>query len=139
MKNLANCTPKEFIQQTCRIKKSVQNWLKVTDLMTIRKNLPKLEEPSADATVEERARIYAENKEKSMEQARKNAALIFDAVFEDHPDETLEVLALCCFIEPKDVNKHPVSDYLKAATEMMNDEAVVGFFTSLARLGLLNI
>lgn len=37
MKNLANCTPSEFLKQTNKIKKSVEKWLKATDIMEIRK------------------------------------------------------------------------------------------------------
>ena len=37
MKNLANCTPTEFLKQTSKIKRSAEKWLKVTDIMAIRK------------------------------------------------------------------------------------------------------
>ena len=37
MKNLANCKPSEFLAQTFKIKKSLQEWLDVTKLMEIRK------------------------------------------------------------------------------------------------------
>ena len=39
-KNLANCTPKEFLVQTNRLRKSAEKWLKATDIMNIRKNIP---------------------------------------------------------------------------------------------------
>ena len=42
MKNLANCTPREFLKQTYRIKKSVEKWLELTDLLNMRKNMPTL-------------------------------------------------------------------------------------------------
>ena len=32
MKNLANCTPREFLKQTYRLKKCVEKWLQETDL-----------------------------------------------------------------------------------------------------------
>ena len=37
--------------------------------------------------------------------------------------------------EPKDVDSHPMRDYMMAFTDLLNDEAVLGFFTSLASLG----
>ena len=43
-KNLANCTPKEFMVQTRLIKRAVEKWLTETDIMNIRKNMPKLPE-----------------------------------------------------------------------------------------------
>ena len=44
MKNLANCKPSEFLVQTNRIRKSVENWLTVTDILNIRRNQPELKE-----------------------------------------------------------------------------------------------
>ena len=39
-----------------------------------------------------------------------------------------------CFVEPEHVDDHSMAEYLEAFTELINDEAVIGFFTSLARL-----
>ena len=64
---------------------------------------------------------------------------MLDAILEKHPDETLELLALLCFVEPKDVDKHTMDEYLTAITEMITNSAVIGFFTSLQRLGLTSI
>ena len=43
-------------------------------------------------------------------------------------------LGVCA--ESEDVNNHKMHEYLVAVNEILNDEAVIGFFTSLARLGL---
>lgn len=126
MKNLANCKPSEFLRQTVKIKKSVEKWLKLTDIMNIRRRKPDIPE---GATREEKATALRE-------QARENAMAMFETVFEEHPEETLEVLALMCFVEPENVDDHSVGEYLKAFTELINDESVMDFFTSLARLGL---
>lgn len=138
MKTLANCKPTEFLKQTNRVKKAAEKWMKATDVMAIRNNLPDLEVPDLDASVEERARIMAENKKRRDAQVRKNVSKILDNILEEHPEETLELLALVCFVEPKDVDNHTMAEYLTAITEMMNDEAVLGFFTSLARWGVTN-
>jgi hypothetical protein len=60
---------------------------------------------------------------------------MLDSILEKHPKETLELLALISFVEPNDVNSHPITDYLTNVTEVMNDESVLSFFTSLTRLG----
>lgn len=128
MKNLANCKPSEFLAQTNKIRKSVDKWLTDTDIMNIRKRMPEVSE-------------HASKKDKDnalREQAKKNFNAILDAMLDEHPDETLEVLALICFVEPEDFDNHTVSEYLSSITEMINDEAVVGFFTSLVRLGNMN-
>lgn len=128
MKNLANCKPSEFLVQTNRIRKCAENWLTVTDIMNIRKNQPELKE---GMTKEQRQAAM-------QEQAKKNLSKMFDAMLEAHAKETLELLALACFIEPEDVDEHPMSEYLEALNELINDKAVLGFFTSLVRLGQRN-
>lgn len=138
MKTLANCKPTEFLKRTNRIKKAAEKWLTATDIMAIRRNMPELEVPDLDASVEEKARIMAENKQKRDAQVRANVSQILDNILDKHPDETLELLALVCFVEPKDVDDHTIDEYLTAITEMINNEAVLGFFTSLARWGVMN-
>lgn len=137
-KNLANCTPKEFLLQTNRVRKSAEKWLKVTDIMNIRKNVPKLVIPE-DATAEETEKIMEKHREELKRAARQNISDMLDSIMEKHPDETLEILALMCFVEPKDVNKYKITEYLRNVTEIMNDEAVLSFFTSLTRLGQTGI
>lgn len=124
MKNLANCKPSEFFVQTNKIRKSVARWLTVTDIKNIRKRLPKYTK-SMDA--EKRAEVRRE-------QMKKNLSAIIDAVFEEHPMETLEVMALVCFIEPEDADNHPMSEYLQCIGELIADESVLSFFTSLMSL-----
>lgn len=137
MKTLASCTPTEFLIQTNRIRKSVEKWLKATDIMNIRKNVPQLNIPEG-ATQEEVNRIMAEHKEKLSAQVKINFSKILDAILADHPQETLELLSLICFIEPEDMDNHKISEYLIGITEILNDDAVLGFFTSLMRLEQTN-
>lgn len=124
MKNLANCKPSEFLVQTNKIRKSAANWLTMTDIMNIRKVQPLLRD---DMTKEERKKALED-------QAKKNLSNMLDSILESHPKETLDLLALCCFVDPENVDDYPVSEYLLSFTELMNDEAVLGFFTSLMRL-----
>ena len=125
MKNLANCKPSEFFVQTNKIRKSVAKWLTVTEIHEIRKRLPKYDDKME---AEERAKVRREQMQKNME-------AILDAVLEDHPKETIEIMALACFIDPKDADNHPMSEYLKSISELMADESVLSFFTSLVSLG----
>lgn len=125
MKNLANCKPSEFFVQTNKIRKSVAKWLTVTEIHEIRKRLPKYDD-KMDA--DDRAKVRREQMQKNME-------AILDAVLEDHPMETIEIMALACFIDPKDADNHPMSEYFKSISELMADESVLSFFTSLVSLG----
>ena len=140
MKTLVNCTPTEFLSQTYKIKEAVSKWLTDTDIMNIRKKLPDglVKVSEITGSEEEKAKVIEANKQLIYEQSRKNLNIILDAVLKDYPQETLEVLALICFIEPNEVDKHPMREYLMAINEIINDEAVIGFFASLTRLGLMN-
>lgn len=139
MKNLANCKPSEFLAQTFRIKKSVQEWLDVTEIMEIRKNMPtnliKLDNLSGDA----RETAIAENKKLMEKQVKKNLGDMLDKMLEENAEKTLEVLALCCFIEPDDVDNHPMSEYLESIGELISDKGVLSFFISLVQLAQTNM
>jgi hypothetical protein len=129
MKNLANCKPSEFLRQTNKIRKSVDKWLTLTDIKNIRKNLPDLPEG-----------ISKEEKDKLMfEQGKKNLNQILDNILELHPDETLELLALLCFVEPEDVDNHTVIEYLESFNEIIGSKEVISFFGSLMQLANITI
>lgn len=125
MKNLANCTPREFFVQSVKIRHAVENWLSVTDILNIRKTAPHLEADVSDA---ERRAAYKK-------QAQDNAWAMFDSIVEQHPDESLELLALMNFVDPKDVDSHTMSEYLASLAELISNENVLSFFYSLTRLG----
>lgn len=133
-KNLANCKPTEFLKQAYRIKKKAEKWMKSTGIIEIRKRKADVELIPAGATEEEKAAITARNKEKIADMAKENVSMILDSIMDKHPDETLELLALVCFVEPQDIDKHNVSFYLRNLSEIISDEDVLVFFTSLATL-----
>ena len=141
-KNLATCTPREFLKQTNRIRKSAERWMTATDIVNIRnRKVEGLQVIPAD-DAEEAARIRKENAEKIVKQRAKNLNEILDSALEEHIDETLELLALACFVEPKDVDKHKISFYLRNLSDIFSDADVLGFFTSLAQLeqtGILSV
>lgn len=124
MKNLANCKPSEFLKQTNKIRKSVSKWLADTDVLNIRKRMPNIPD---DATDEERQQAIEG-------QAKKNLNALLDAILEEHPDETLELLALLCFVEPEDVDNYEMTEYLTSFNELINNKAVLSFFISLTQL-----
>lgn len=135
MKTLANCKPSEFLHQTNKIRKSVEKWLKLTDIIGIRKRVPEgMPEITPDLSDDEKAAVEKKRREMTVAKAQENLSAIFDACLDDHPDETLEVLALCCFVEPEHVDDYEMKDYLAAALDMAEDETVIRFFTLLMRL-----
>ena len=128
MKTLANCSPREFLKQTNRIRKAVAEWLSLTKILEIRKNLPTF---AQDATQEDRRRA-------SSAQIQKNGMAILDAILEQHPDETAELLGLMCFIELDELDNHEMREFFGAFAEMLSCPEIVDFFTSLARLENVN-
>ena len=124
MKTLANCNPREFLVQTNKIRKSVIKWLDDTKILEIRANKPQFTE---DATEEEK-------KTATIEQIKTNLSEMLDAMLDEHPEETAELLGLLCFIEPSDLDNHTMPELLNAFTEIINCPEIIGFFTSLMQL-----
>lgn len=140
MKTLVNCTPTEFFTQTNKIRKAVEKWLKDTNILEIRKRAPEGDfKPSEGMSKDEVKEQIEKRKEAWAEQAKKNMFDMLDAMLEKDVQGTIELLALVCFVEPKDADNHTISEYLKCINEIIMDEAVMGFFTSLASLGQMSI
>ena len=139
-KNLATCKPSEFLKQTNRVRKSVEKWLDKTRIMEIRsRKVEGLETVPENASEDEAYEIRKRNAEKITAQQRKNLNDILTAAMEEYPDETLELLALICFVEPENVDDHSIAFYLNNLTDIISDKDVLGFFTSLAQLGQTDI
>lgn len=141
-KNLANCKPSEFLRQTNKIRKAAEKWLENTEILKIRsrkieglKSVPKPGEASDD----ERIAIIKSNTDAISAQQKRNMTDILDNIMEKYPDETLELLALMCFVEPAEVDNYSVSFYLKNFSEIISDKDVLGFFTSLIQLEQMGI
>ena len=120
-KNLANCKPSEFLKQTNRIRHYVQKWMDVTEIPKIRKRLPQIPEGT---TEEERKKLIRQ-------QSMQNLSDILDSALDAHPEETMGVLALACFIPAEEAEDHPMEEYLDALGQLMESEGVIRFFTSL--------
>ena len=139
MKNLANCKPSEFLKQTLRIKRNVEKWLTSDDIKEIRARLPEFENVTETMTPEEQGEILLRNKKKRDEQGMKNFLDILDIMLDKKFEETLSVLALCCFVEPETVDDYPLEDYLGSIADLIENPNVLRFFGSLAHLGQTNI
>lgn len=136
MKTLANCTPREFLKQTNRIRISAEKWLTATKILEIRKRMPELPATTETKDKAELQKAIEERKEAFAKQTRENLFAMLEAMLETNADETLELLALCCFVEPEDVDNHTMSEYLVSMGELLNDAGVISFFDSLVRLGV---
>lgn len=138
MKNLANCGPTEFLQQTFKIKRAAAKWLKDIGFEEIRKTLPELIDIRG-LSGEEKEKALVENKARLKRQSFQNLMDILDKAMGEHADETVEILALACFVEPGHADDHTMTEYLKALGELLSDEGVLGFFTSAAQLAQMKL
>lgn len=134
LKNLSNCKPTEFIVQTGKIAKSVENWLFETDILNIIKKSPKLEIIPPDATDDQKDKLLEKNEKAIQEQAKKNIFEVIESVTEKHPEESTKVLAMCCFIAPESIDDYQTRDLLASFTEMIGDPTVLDFFSTLVQL-----
>ena len=125
MKNLANCTPTEFLKQSMIVKEPLERWFKETGIPEIRKRKP--EGFDGMTREEQEAAILA--------QGEQNIADMLMSALEKDMDGTLEVMALLCFTDPKDVDTHPMGEYISAVLEMMADRGVRSFFTFFLKAG----
>jgi hypothetical protein len=129
MKTLANCSDVEFLRQTNKIRKYAEKWLKDTGILDIRnQEMPKLPEDMSEDEKRDALREHAHG--------RLNAML--DAALETHAEETAGLLRLMCFVDPQDDKTLKMPQIMSAAAEMMNNQDILDFFTSLGRLGLMN-
>lgn len=126
IKSIANCKPTEFAKQTNVIRHYVEKWLKDIQFADIRKHLPVIPEGVTEA----------EKNELIRKQNYKNFSDMLDAALDQYPEETMGLLALCCFLPAEDVDNHPVSMYFEVVADILANETVMDFFISLAKLGL---
>jgi len=129
MKTLANCSDVEFLKQTNKIRKYAETWLKDTGVLDIRKR--ELPTPEEDMPDDKKREFYRANAKERLDD-------MLDAVLEDHAEETARLLRMLCFIDPDDTETLKMPQLLKAATDMLENQETLDFFTSLGRLGLMN-
>lgn len=133
-KTLVTCSPTEFLKQSVILKKKIKKWADDIGIEELRKLNPDYEKLKGDETVEEKYELIKKNDELRKKMQTNKLMEIFDNAFEKYPEQTLEILALVCFVDPKNVDDYPINEYLNALNSMIRDEAVVTFFMSLVQL-----
>ena len=134
MKNLAKCKPTEFVAQTAKIKDAVADWMEIIDFVGVRAKRPAYIMIPKDATAEQINEINEKNATIRKKQALSNIKELLDNMLVKHPAETLNVLALCCFIEPEHIDDYTIDEYFNCIMDMMENQCVMRFFKLLAHL-----
>ena len=121
------------------IRHSIEGWLKDTGVLEIRKNKAQLVEITDSMSDKEREDAEKENEKRARAQVKKNISDMLDKALETNAEKTVEVLALMCFVEPKEANNVKPTVYLKNVSELLSDKDVIDFFVSLMRLEQIDI
>lgn len=138
-KNLANCTNVEFLVQTNRIRKQVAEWLKLTDVLKIRKHTATLIEITDKMSPEEKAEAEAENAKRTEAQVKQNLSDMLDAALEKNAEKTVELLGLMCFLTPEETKEVKPFYLINNFFEMFSDREVMDFFSSLMQSELTSL
>lgn len=128
MKNLANCTLKEFLQQINKIKKKAAAFYDVVGIGDIRRTLPEFK---GDETPEQR-------KEMIRKQGMKNISAIIDKCIDENIDATVELIGLMCFKTADEAAEMEVSEFLDVVLETVGSQRCIDFFTKLVNSGLIS-
>lgn len=131
MKNLANCTPSEFIAQTAKLKDAVVDLSNKVNFTEIRARQPEFKVVDRKMTAEQKKAVIEENALLFKKQATKNLFDMLDGMLVQYPQETLKVLALSCFVEPSEVDNYTMDDYFGNIMDMIEAKNVLRFFTFL--------
>lgn len=126
MKTIAELKGADFLRRINHIRKAVAEPLQELDIMTLMRTPAPL---TGDETDEEKAA-------KVNEQTKANINAALDRALEEKPEETIKLLDLLIIHE----NGEELDglDYMLAAIELLTNEKVVNFLSSLMRSGLLN-
>lgn len=140
IKNLANCTNVEFLVQTNKIRKKVQDWLTIINFKAIRARLPELLEVKPDMSPEEKKRVELENEVRLERQWKQNISDMLDAALETNAEKTAELLGLISFVDPEEIrdNKVKMPFLINSFFNMLEDKDVMGFFSSLIKSELIS-
>lgn len=134
MKALSKCTPREFVKWTNRIRKILPIYLEKTGILDIRNRAPVIDSEDPTTSEELTENIKTRN-EAWARQARENLMDMLEQMLDKYPEETVEMLALICCVEPEDADNYTMAEYLACFNEIINDKAVMDFFISLSQLG----
>ena len=125
IKTLANCSLREFLAQTNKIRKEAAEFLELTEISKIRQHVPIF---TGDETEEEKEKMFKE-------QGRKNFSEILDSCLEKNADATIKMVGLMCFKTFEEAEQMKGEDFIAVAAELFGNKKIMDFFGTL--LGLV--
>lgn len=124
MKTLANCSLREFLAQTNKIRKEAAEFLELTKISKIRQHVPIF---TGNETEEEKEKMFRE-------QGRKNFSEILDSCLEKNADATIKMVGLMCFKTFEEAEQMEGVDFIAVAAELFGNKKIVDFFGTLLEL-----
>lgn len=127
MKTIANLNGVEFLRAINRTRYAVENLMTATDVLSIWKKNPTF--------------TGKETPEKKLEMQRKqlkqNLSDMFDALLEEHPEETYACIMALCVREEGEPEPDGI-EMVMAAFNLISDKRVLDFLLQLGKSGLIN-
>lgn len=139
MKCFIDLSPLEFFDQAYRIAGCLERWLTDTQILEIRKTFVPPSEMAEGMSPDEKKKAFEDYQKRRQDQVRTNILQMINSAFREHPEETLELMALVCCVEPEDANNHPIKEYVGLIMRALSDQEAISFFTSLVQLGQMLI
>lgn len=127
-KTLANCSLKDFLRQTNKIRHAAADFYKIIGIADIRKILPTYK---GDETPEEKEKLRTE-------QGKKNISLVLDKCLDENIDKTIEIIGLMCFKSAEEAAEMDAGEFLDVCFDVLGSERVITFFTKLVSSGLID-
>ena len=127
MKLITQLDDVAFLRQCNRIRHAVEEFVSETDVLSIRKRMPKLTGNEPEAV---RKAAYEK-------QSRANISAMLDRLLEEKPEETLKVARLMVVLEDGDEMPNGF-DLIMILLDVLGDQRVLSFFYRLAKSGLMN-
>jgi hypothetical protein len=128
MKTLANCSNMEFIAKANEIKGDVENFLRVTKINDIRKEVAPL---TGKETDEEKEKIIKDFNHSKWDR-------IFKACMTEHTELTYDLVAKMCFSTREEIEALSPWEFQLTAVILLGDSRINDFFTGLRLSGLLD-
>lgn len=126
MKTLANCSTREFLVQTNKMRLKVERFIKLIDLKKYKDEIISIKN--------------ARNGEKKIQPVEIVKMLypifsdIFTSCFETDIDLTFEIVALATFQTVEDVEKMQPNEIIEIFNAIISSKRVIDFFTSSVKL-----
>ena len=129
IKTLANCSTIDFLKQANKIRKAVGQFYDECNFGQIMRGQPEFPMNATETQREDIARNFRKNQLNE----------ILDICLETNVEKTVEIIGLMCFMEKKEAENTPANILLGLALDLISNQAVIDFFSKMAKSGMIDM